>query len=228
MMNDSQNNLIRVVLIGHDSIVQYGLEMLINTQQSIMKSVGSFISCSAAIPCIENLSPNVIILSLNCSSENELQVILQFITSSKAKILILKRVQDSEIYDRAILAGAKGLIEKDEPLHAILKAIEKVNEGQLWLNQTYIKKLVNKLSQEVSERGDIQEENKIEKLTPREKKIFFTLVENAGLPAKVISNKLNISESTFRNHLTSIYEKLDVSNKLGLWNYVLKHKLRKK
>ena len=154
MMNDSQSNLIRVVLIGHDSIVQYGLEMLINSQQSIMKNVGSFISCSTAISCIENLSPNVIILSLDCSSEKELQVILQFITSSKAKILILKRVQDSEIYDRAILAGAKGLIEKEEPLHAILKAIEKVNEGQLWLNQAYIKKLINTLSQEVSERGD--------------------------------------------------------------------------
>lgn len=227
-MSDPSKKSIRVLLIEHYSIVHYGLEMLINEQQPKMEVVGSFTSCTSAIPNLEGLSPDVIILDMNLNSEKESQAVLQLITSSHAKILILKWMQDSEVYDKAILAGAKGIIEKEASLDTILKAIEKVNEGQLWLNQTYIKKLIDQLSQQVSERDVLQEENKVDRLTPKEKKIFFTMIENAGVPAKVISNKLNISESTLRNHLTSIYEKLEVSNKLELWNYVYKHKLKQK
>lgn len=227
-MSDPSKKSIRVLLIEHYSIVHYGLEMLINEQQPKMEVVGSFTSCTNALPNLERLSPDVIILDMNLNSEKESQAILQLITSSHAKILILKWMQDSEVYDKAILAGAKGIIEKEASLDTILKAIEKVHEGQLWLNQTYIKKLIDQLSQQVSEKDVLQEENKVDKLTPKEKKIFFTMIENAGIPAKVISNKLNISESTLRNHLTSIYEKLEVSNKLELWSYVHKHKLKQK
>jgi DNA-binding NarL/FixJ family response regulator len=227
-MNDPLKNPIRVLLIGHCCIVHYGLKTLINEQQPMMEVAGSFTSCSNALPTFENLSSDVILLDINLSSEKELQATVQLITSSNAKILILKWMQDSEFYDKAILAGAKGIIEKETTLDTILKAIEKVHEGQLWLDQAYIKKLIYKLSQQDLGKNDIPEENKIDKLTPKEKKIFFTMIENAGIPAKVISNKLNISESTLRNHLTSIYEKLDVNNKLELWSFIQKHKLKQK
>ncbi|WP_297324624.1 response regulator transcription factor [Nitrosomonas sp.] len=227
-MSDSSKKTIRVLLIEHYSIVHYGLEILINKQQPKMQVVGSFANCTSALPNLERLSPDVILLDMNLNSDKESQAILQLITLSHAKILILKWMQDSEAYDKAILAGAKGIIEKEATLDTILKAIEKVHEGQLWLNQTYIKKLIDQLSQQASEKDVLQEENKVDKLTPKEKKIFFTMIENAGVPAKVISNKLNISESTLRNHLTSIYEKLEVSNKLELWSYVHKHKLKQK
>lgn len=227
-MSDPSEKPIRVLLIGHSSIVHYGLEILINKQQPKMKVVGSFANYTSAIPNLEKLSPDVMFLDINLNSDKGSQAIMQLITSSHAKILILKWTQDSEVYDKAILAGAKGIIEKEASLNTILKAIEKVHEGQLWLNQTYIKKLIDKLSEQASEKENFQEEDKVDKLTPKEKKIFFTMIENAGIPAKVISNKLNISESTLRNHLTSIYGKLEVSNKLELWGYVHKHKLRQK
>lgn len=227
-MSDPSEKLIRVLLIEPYSIVRYGLEILINEQQPKMKVVGSFANCTSALPNLERLSPDVILLDMNLNSDKESQAILQLITSPNAKTLILKWMPDSEVYDKAILAGARGIIEKEAALDTILKAIEKVHEGQLWLNQTYIKKLINKLSEQASEKKNTQEENKVDKLTPKEKKIFFTMIENAGVPAKVISNKLNISESTLRNHLTSIYEKLEVSNKLELWSYVHKHKLKQK
>jgi DNA-binding NarL/FixJ family response regulator len=228
-MNDPLKNPIRVLLIGHCCIVHYGLGTLISGQRPMMEVAGSFTSCLNALPTFESLSSDVILLDTNLSSEKELQATVQLITSSNAKTLILKWMQDSEFYDKAILAGAKGIIEKETTLDTILKAIKKVHEGQLWLDQAYIKKLIYKLSQQDLEKSDIpEEENKIDKLTPKEKKILFTMIENAGIPAKVISNKLSISESTLRNHLTSIYEKLDVSNKLELWSFVQKHKLKQK
>lgn len=224
-MSDSPKKPIRVLLIGHPSIVHYGLEMLINNQSPAMQFVGSHTDCSSVITHLDSLAPDIILLDMNPEIEKDLQTILQLITSTSAKFLIMKW-QDSEIYDTVILAGAKGILEREASLDTILKAIEKVHEGQLWLNQAYIKKLIGKLSQYDSEKSDSQGENRINKLTPKEKKIFFTMIDHAGTPAKVIANKLNISESTLRNHLTSIYEKLNVNNKLELWTYVHKHKLK--
>lgn len=225
-MSDSLKKPIQVLLIGHNNIVHYGLEMLINNQKPRMEVVGSSTSCTNAISNLEGLLPDVILLDPNLNSEKELEAILQLITASKAKILIFKWLQDSKVYDKAILAGAKGIIEKEATLETILKAIEKVHEGQVWLDQTSIKRLINELSRQNSGKNDVQEKNGIDKLTPKEKKIFFTMIENAGLPAKVIAAKLYISESTLRNHLTSIYEKLDVNSKLELWSYVHKHNLQ--
>ena len=225
-MSDSFKKPIQILLIGHNNIVHYGLEMLINNQKPRMEVVGSSTSCSNAISNLEDLLPDVILLDPNLNSEKELEAILQLITTSKAKILIFKWSPDSKVYDKAILAGAKGIIEKDATLETILKAIEKVHEGQVWLDQTSIKRLLTELSQQNSGKNNAQEKNGIDKLTPKEKKIFFTMIENAGLPAKVIAAKLYISESTLRNHLTSIYEKLDVNSKLELWSYVPKHNLQ--
>lgn len=225
-MSDSLKKPIQILLIGHSNIVHYGLETLINKQKPRMEVAGSSTSCSHAISNLEGLLPDVILLDPNLNSEKELEAILQLITLSKAKILIFKWSQDSKVYDKAILAGAKGIIEKESTLETILKAIEKVHEGQVWLDQTSIKRLINELSRQNSGKNDVQEKNGIDKLTPKEKKIFFTMIENAGLPAKVIAAKLYISESTLRNHLTSIYEKLDVNSKLELWSYVHKHNLQ--
>lgn len=223
-MSDPLRRPIRIILIGHYSIVHYGLEMLINQQKPKMEVIGGFITSSNAISNVEDLLPDVILLNPNLNSEKELEAVFQLIALSKAKILILKWLQDSEVYDKAILAGAKGIIEKEATLETILKAIEKVHEGQVWLDQASIKRLIKELSRQNSGKSDIQEKNGIDKLTPKEKKIFFTMIENAGIPAKVIAAKLQISESTLRNHLTSIYEKLDVNNKLELWSYVHKHR----
>ncbi len=225
-MSDSLIKPIRVLLIGHYSIVHYGLEILINEQKPRMEVVGNFTNCSNAFSNLESLSPDVILLGMNLNCDKELELILQLIALSKAKILILKWSQDSGMYDKAILSGAKGIIEKESTLETILKAIEKVHEGQLWLDQSSIKRLINGLSQQSNGKNYIQEKNGINKLTPREKKIFFTMIDNAGVPAKVIASKLDISESTLRNHLTSIYEKLHVNSKLELWTYVHKHNLK--
>ena len=224
-MSDTPKNPIRVLLIGHPSIVHYGLEMLITNQSPVMQFVGSHADCSSVIPHLDSLTPDVILLDMNPEIEKDVQAILQLIVPTPAKVLIMKW-QDSELYDTVILAGAKGILEREARLDTILKAIEKVHEGQLWLNQDYIKKLIGKLSQYDSEKSSTQGENKVDKLTPKEKKIFFTMIDHAGTPAKVIANKLSISESTLRNHLTSIYEKLNVNNKLELWTYVHKHKLK--
>ncbi len=217
---------IQILLIGHCSIVQLGLETLINQQKPRMEVIGSCENCSEVLANLKNWSPDVMLLDLDLDSEAELGAVLQLISSTTAKVLFFKWSQDSEIYDKAILAGAKGVIDKDVLLDTILKAIEKVYEGQVWLNQASIERLINQLSRQKFKRSDIHAKHGIDKLTPKEKKVFVIMAENIGTPAKVIASKLHISESTLRNHLTAIYEKLQVNSRLELWTYVHKNKLK--
>ncbi|MBL8496215.1 MAG: response regulator transcription factor [Nitrosomonas sp.] len=206
--------------------MQFGLETLINQQKPKMEVIGNSTSCTDALSDVKHLSADVIVLDLNHDSGEEMTAVLHLISSTTAKVLFFKWSDDTEIYDKAILAGAKGIIEKEAGLETILKAIEKIHEGQVWLNQGTIERLINQLSQQKFKSGDIQAKYGVDKLTPKEKKVFFTMIENVGIPAKVVASKLHISESTLRNHLTAIYEKLEVNSRLELWSYVHKHKLK--
>lgn len=206
--------------------MQYGLETLINQQKPRMEVIGSSSSCMGMLSNFKNSSPDVIILDLDHASEEEVEAVLHLISTTSAKVLFFKWSENTEFYDKAILAGAKGIIEREAGLDTILKAIEKIHEGQVWLNQATIERLINQLSQQKFKPSDIQAKQGIDKLTPKEKKVFFTMIENVGIPAKVIASKLYISESTLRNHLTAIYEKLEVNSRLELWSYVHKHKLK--
>lgn len=54
---------------------------------------------------------------------------------SHAKIMVLTRVRDESLHDKAVLAGASGVVRKEAPAQTILAAIEMVHEGQLWLDR---------------------------------------------------------------------------------------------
>ncbi|HRB45913.1 MAG TPA: response regulator transcription factor [Nitrosomonas sp.] len=217
---------IRIVLVGQYSIIQYALEKLIDQQNSTMAVVGNYSNCTESLLNLDKDSPNIIIINPNLEEEKYLEAIFDLIVKTHAKVLIFKWLQHAEIYDKFLLAGARGFLEKEFPLDTIIKAIEKVHEGQLWLSQSTIIRLLNELSLQSLKKSHLQNKDEIHKLTPKEKKVFFTMIENVELPGKIVAARLNISESTLRNHLTSIYDKLNIHNKSELRSYVDKHKLK--
>ncbi|KIO48606.1 response regulator [Nitrosospira sp. NpAV] len=217
---------IRVLLIDSHRIVLFGLEKLIDSQRPKMEVVGRFTNCSEALSQMERLSPDVILLDLDLSIENEVDIILRLIATSNAKVLVFTGLHHPVAYDRAILAGAKGIVEKKEAEETILRAIEKVHEGQLWLDNASISRLIKFAHQKTAKNGNIGEK-KLKTLTVRERAVVATVTSHAGVPCKVIAATMNISERTLRNHLSAIYEKLGVTNRVGLWAYAHTHSLNK-
>lgn len=218
---------IRVMFLGHFEILRYGLEKLINEQKPKMEFVGGVADYSCAFLTLEKLSPDVIIIDMSHDVDKELEALSQLIAISKTKVLILKSTQNLEVLDRAIFLGAIGIIEKESTIEMIIKAIEKVHEGQFWLDHMYIKRLLHSIFLRNIGKNDAyntHDKTGINRLTPREMSIFYTMVENAGMPAKVVASKLKISESTLSNRLTSIYKKLRINNKSQLYSYVHERK----
>jgi two-component system nitrate/nitrite response regulator NarL len=226
-MSAPVSTLIRVFLIDDHRSILWGLERLIESGKPGMQVVGSAASCADAIKLIESAAPNVILLDIDLGSENGVEEIPKLIAISPAKILVLTGLRDESTHDRAVLAGACGVVQKEASAETILSAIKKVHEGQLWLDRNATRRIFFEFSRENAAKTVDPERAKILALTGREREIVVIAANNAGANAKAIAKNLYISEHTLRNHLTSIYAKLDCANRLELFAYAHKHGLTK-
>jgi len=191
-----------------------------------MKTVGKFTSYEKASAEIGNLSPDIILLDLDLGAENGLDIIPQLAPITQAKILILTGSRNKDTHDKCIIAGAKGVVQKENPAETILSAIERVHEGQIWMDESRIGNIIMQLCHKKTEKKQPDERSRIiELLTNRERNIIIELTKKSGSTGSEVAKNLFISESTLRNHLSSIYAKLGLSNKLELWEYAHKHGL---
>lgn len=221
----SDNSPIRVFLIDDHRSILWGLEKLVESEQPKMKVVGSASSYTEALAIIDEAAPDVILLDMDLGKENGLDAIPLLIAQTDAKVLVLTGLRDEAVHDKAVLTGAHGVVEKEASAETIITAIERVHEGQLWLDRAAAGRVFVEFSRRRKEHAADPEQLKIQSLTEREREIVAVTAANVGANAKTIADMLHISEHTLRNHLTAIYDKLDVANRLELFAYSQKHGL---
>ncbi len=217
---------IRVLLVDDHRIMLWALERLIEIEKPRMEVAGKATSVAEALDLAGKSRPDVILLDPDLGAENGVDAIPELIAKSKAKVLVLTGLRDPSIHDAAVLAGARGVVGKNDAPEDVLKAIEKVHQGELWLDRAATGRIFVELARKGGSEKTDPERQKISSLTARERQIVSTIAGDPGAKANTIAKKLHISEHTLRNHLTSIYEKLRVANRVELYVYANKHKLR--
>lgn len=223
-MHTMYQNLIpiRVFIITEHRILLWGLQQLIKNNESVMQLVGSAISSADAIAAVTAASPDVILLDLDPHDEHAVNI-PAFLAESQVRVLVLTRSDDTAFQDKLILEGARGLLDRHASPEALLEAVVKVYQGQLWLDRAATGRIfISLLRRDDAKSADTQC-SKFLTLTEREKKIVACIFANSGDSAKTLAEKLYICESTLRNHLTSIYGKLGISNRFELISYALKN-----
>lgn len=226
-MNAPSTHPIRVFLIDDHASVLWGLERLVQSGRPALEPVGTATSCDKALALLDEARPDVIVLDMDLGNETGLDAIPRLLARSQAKILILTGLRDTSVHEKAVLAGARGVVEKEAPAETILFAIAKVHEGQIWLDRAATGRVFEALARQGAPRPPDPEQVKIGSLTEREREVVAHTAANAGAAAKDIAQALHISDNTLRNHLTSIYSKLGVSNRLELFAYAHRHGLDK-
>ncbi len=217
---------IRILLIDDHRSVSWGLERLIESEGNDMTVVGSATNGSDALRLLDSVTADVILLDLDLGQESGLDLIPLLSAKSKARILVLTGLRDQLVHDKAILAGAKGVIEKTACAESILNAITKVHAGEMWIDRGATNRILLELSRKESTSRDVcPEAQKMATLTDKERLVIVAITTQVGTTTKAISGSLFISESTLRNHLTSIYSKLGVASRLELFAYAGKHNL---
>ncbi len=220
-MSAEPSSFIRIMLVDDHAVVRAGLRMLIESNAN-MSIVAMASSGPEALDLAVSEAPDLILLDLDLGRENGLHLIPQFREKQKSvRILVLTGLRNSEAHRNAIKAGAVGVVLKDEAAEVLIKAIEKVNAGEVWVDRGTMGHLFHEMMRN-GEPADT-ERSKIKNLTERELQVVKLIAE--GLKNKEISKRLFISETTVTHHLTSIFSKLDVSDRLELVIYSFTHGL---
>lgn len=220
-------NPIRVLLVDDHASVRWGLRKLVEGIGPKCEVVGEAGNRSEALALARREKPNVILLDLDMGEENGLDLLPELLKEVKANVIILTGLRDKATHERAVLRGARGVVLKEEPAEVILAAIEKVHRGELWLDQATIGRIFSELTRAGGQGTSDPEADKIASLTPRERQIVSVITSEGHSTNKKIAARLHMSEHTLRNHLSSIYGKLGVENRLELFMYALNHGLDK-
>jgi two-component system nitrate/nitrite response regulator NarL len=223
--NPTDRTVIQVHVLAQP-LVSWGLAHLVQSAAPAMR-VGS--ESSTVADCLAALQPDgahVVLLDLDAPGMPK--NIADLVNQGNAQVLVLTGSTRTDVLDNAILAGARGVVSKDEQPATLIKAIERVQSGEIWLDRETTGRIFMQLvaHQEQPAAREIDSvQMKIDSLTRRERQTVEALAADASSPGKVVADRLHISEHTLRNHLTAIYDKLDIHNRVELYAFAHQHGL---
>ena len=224
-MLPQQDHPIRILMIDDHAVLRAGLRMIIEGHVG-MTVVGEAENRREALAAIAHMPPDIILLDLDLGDENGLDLLPDLLASvPDARIILLTGLRDTDIHRRAILQGAMGLVSKQKAADTVIRAIEKVYAGEVWLDRAMIASILNDRITTSGAADQQANAPQITKLTEREREVIQLIGQ--GIKNRQIAERMYISEATVRHHLTSIFAKLGVTDRFELVIYAFQHGLAK-
>lgn len=198
------------------------MSKLLETEEEF-KVIGEATTADEALELVIALRPDVLLVDHAMPPEGSIGLLRNLATKSVGTqtILLATSIEHSEIM-QALLLGARGVIPKQSTSGLLFKSIRAVMDGELWVSRSTISTLIETL------RSYSEVENSESKnlgLTRRELDIIAAVVK--GHVNKDIAQSFHISEHTVKHHLTRVFGKLGVSNRVKLAIYAVQHGLLK-
>jgi len=209
------NTTIRILIADDQTISRCGLRKLLETQ-SDFEIVGEASDPAEAVRSTHELKPDVLLVALSTHDWSGLDVLSQLTGSTVRTILLTPEIDTADTV-KVLYVGARGVVLKDSPMHMLFKSIRCVFRGEIWLGRDAMLDVVQALSALNQQRAEAPSSC----LTAREKEVLTLVV--SGNTNKDTAQKLSISEDTVKHHLTSIFDKTGVSNRLELALFAIHH-----
>lgn len=196
---------IKVMVVDDHSMVREGLINLLELEENIevIEQAENGIDC---LEKIESAIPDVLLLDINMPSMDGLEVLQKLKErDSKVKVLLLTAHNESEYLMKAVDLGINGYVLKDAPSSLLVKAINSVYFGEIFIQPSLVPMLDDKMEEKQ------QDKIKIDSLTKRELEVLKLLA--VGMYNKEVGEKLEITERTVKNHVSNIFKKIGVSDR---------------
>ena len=176
-----------------------------------------------AVKLVHEFRPDVLLLDLMMPVVSGLGVLreLSTMTSATRTLLLTAEVGDSDVVN-ALQLGARGVVLKHDPCETLFKSIRTVMAGEYWLGRDCMGSVTDMMRALASAPGP-EPPRPIFGLTPRELEMVLTVA--SGYPDADIAQKFSISVRTVKHHLTNIFGKVGVSNRLELALFAVHHRL---
>jgi DNA-binding NarL/FixJ family response regulator len=203
------------MIIDDHPLFSRGLAQLIETQSSY-KVNGMAKDRKEALGMLEKVKPNLAIVDLNLGQEDGLELIKDIsVINPSTKVLVLSMHDERFYAERALKAGARGYIMKQEAESQVINAIQTVMEGKIYLSERELERIKDLSKNDKSIKREKREPyDTISLLSDRQLQIF-TLI-GKGLGTVDIASKLNLSIKTIDTHKENIKVKLHCSSSAEL------------
>jgi two-component system nitrate/nitrite response regulator NarL len=170
---------------------------------------------------VAKLKPDLLILDLAMPGITGLDV-LQKLSDSGIGVctMVLAASVNPSQYVELVRLGARGFVLKDQTTELLFKAIRAVMAGEYWIGHAGVAEMIDQL-RTGGEHTDSREDDDALPLSPREVEIMASVAD--GCTNKEIAKTFSLSEQTVKHHLTRIFAKMGVSNRLELAVFAMQH-----
>jgi two-component system, NarL family, nitrate/nitrite response regulator NarL len=212
---------IRVVIADDHPIFRDGLRRLLGAEPGF-EVIGEAGDGHEAVAKAASLRPDVLLLDLAMPKANGLQALHDLLELRlPVRAVLLTAAIDSAETVKALRLGARGVILKEAATQLLFKCLHAVMNGEYWVGHERVQDIVAQLRRTGDDtHGELAPAGR---LTRRELQIVAAIVE--GSSNKDIGLQFDLSQQTVKNHLSHIFDKLGVSNRLELALYAVHHKL---
>ncbi len=193
---------IRVVIVDDQTLFRAGLVRLLASQPGL-RVVGEAGDGEEAVRLVRALDPDVVLMDVRMPGIDGIEATRQIATAgSRVRVLILTSFHTDAYVLDALRAGACGYVLKDSAVEAIASSIQAVMASERVISGPIAQRVVGMLT------GEAPNREFYDGLTVRELEVLKMIA--SGLPNKRVAYRLQISEKTVRNHISHIYEKLQI------------------
>jgi len=208
---------IKILIVDDHPVVREGIGAMLKREPDF-KIVGEATNGLEAIGKANELSPDVILMDLRMPEMDGVEAITRIKHDSPdIKFIILTTFSDDEYIFKGIAAGARAYLLKDAPREELFKAIRAVSRGESLIQPVVASRVLDKLA-ELSKKSP-----SADTLSDREIEVLKLMAK--GVSNSNIADELSITQSTVKTHITSIFQKLNVTTRTEAVTTALKRSI---
>ncbi|HEX6685926.1 MAG TPA: response regulator transcription factor [Candidatus Limnocylindrales bacterium] len=202
--------MIRVVLVDDQQLMRSGLRMMLETQGDI-EVVGEAGDGDEGIDVVRRVRPDVVLMDIRMPGKDGLAATEELVSGpNPPKVVVLTTFGEEAYVHRALRAGAIGFLLKDTPPEELVMAVRRAAEGLAVLDPVITGSVIAHFTGHAAQASSESRE-RIKVLTGRERDVLKCLGE--GLSNAEIGERLGLSETTVKSHVSRVMEKLACANR---------------
>jgi two-component system, NarL family, nitrate/nitrite response regulator NarL len=218
---DEKVQAVKILIADDHMIFRDGLKNVL-ADELAFQVVGEACDGAEACTLAEKIKPDILLLDFHMPQMSGMSVLRSLAEAhSLVRVILLSEVMEKEEITAAFKLGVRGVVPKESTPDMLFKSIRVVMAGRYWIDSQDMSSLDHLLKHHSSSMD--HSKSKKYGLTPREMEVMKTVV--SGHSNKDIAVRLSISEQTVKHHITSIFDKLGVYNRLELTLFVFHHGL---